>query len=69
MDNQPKTYYTVTREQWEEFVKRVKGVVEGAFHTNDMSSGEAEDDLCFAVDRLAKESGLPEVSWEEAGGQ
>lgn len=69
MDKQPKLYYTVTQEQWDEFVKRVKGVVEGAFHTNDMSSGEAEDDLCFAVDHLAKGAGLPEVNWEEAGEQ
>lgn len=64
MDNQPKIYYTVTQEQWNEFVKRIKAVIEGTFHTNDMSKGESEDDLCFAVDTLGKEAGLPEIDWD-----
>lgn len=49
---------------WDEFVEQIKYVLEGAFHTNDMSKREAEDDLCFAVDQLAKKNGLPEIDWE-----
>ena len=64
MDNQPKIYYTVTQEQWDEFVKRIKGMIEGTFHTNDMSTSESEEELCFAVDTLGKEAGLPEIDWD-----
>lgn len=64
MDNQPKTYYTFTQEQWNEFVKRIKGMIEGTFHTNDMSTSESEEELCFAVDTLGKEAGLPEIDWD-----
>lgn len=65
MDKEPKTYYTITKEQWEEFAKRIKGMIDGTFHTNDMSTSESEEELCFAVDTLGKEAGLPEVSWDE----
>lgn len=64
MDNQPKIYYTVTQEQWDEFVKRIRGMIEGTFHTNDMSTSESEEELCFAVDTLGKEAGLPEIDWD-----
>lgn len=68
MDNQtnsqPKIYYTVTQEQWDEFVKRIKNMIEGTFHTNDMSTSESEEELCFAVDTLGKEAGLPDIDWD-----
>lgn len=63
-NNQPKLYYTVTQEHWDAFVKRIKDMIEGTFHTNDLSKGESEDDLCFAVDQLGKAAGLPEVNWD-----
>lgn len=65
MDKEPKTYYTITKEQWDEFTKRIKGMIEGTFHTNDMSTSESEEELCFAVDTLGKEAGLPEVKWDD----
>lgn len=64
MDKQPKIYYTVTQEQWDEFVKRIKGMIEGTFHTNDMSTSESEEELCFAVDTLGKAAGLPDIDWD-----
>lgn len=49
---------------WEEFVKRVMWVIENTCHTNDASKGETEDDLCFAVDELAKENGMDAPDWD-----
>lgn len=49
---------------WNEFVKRVMWVIENSCHTNDASKNETESDLCFAVDQLAKENGMPEPEWD-----
>ena len=50
---------------WNEFVERIKNVIEGTFHTNDLSMRDAESDLCFAVEQLAKENGMPDPGFEE----
>lgn len=49
---------------WEEALKRVKYAIEYGLHCNDLSFGEIEDDICFALDMLAKENGMPEINWE-----
>lgn len=49
---------------WNEFVKRVMWVIENTCHTNDASKNETEDDLCFAVDQLAKENGMTAPDWD-----
>lgn len=50
---------------WNTFVERIKAVIEGTFHTNDLSMRDAESDLCFAVEQLAKENGMPDPEFEE----
>ena len=49
---------------WDKFVKKVMMVIEGTCHTNDLSIRETEDDLCFAVEQLAKENGMPAPDWD-----
>jgi hypothetical protein len=49
---------------WEEFVRKIKYNIEYGFHCNDLSFNDMEDDICFAIDKLAKENGLPPVDWE-----
>lgn len=49
---------------WEEFVRKIKYNIEYGFHCNDLSFNDMEDDICFAIDKFAKENGLPPVDWE-----
>ena len=51
-------------EGWDEFIKRVKYVIDYGCHCSDMTQGEIEENLCFAVDQLAEKNGLPEVNWK-----
>ena len=51
-------------EDWEELVKMVHHAFEYGFHCNDMTHGEVEDDISFALDRFAKKNGLPEHDWD-----
>lgn len=52
-------------EGWDEFIERVKYVIDYGCHCSDMTQGEIEENLCFAVDQLAEKNGLPEVNWKE----
>ena len=52
-------------EGWHEFIDSIKYMIEGTFHTNDMSTRESESALCDAIDALAEKNGLPPVNWEE----
>lgn len=49
---------------WEEFVRKIKYNLEYGFHCNDLSFNDMEDDICFAMDHLAEQNGLPPVDWE-----
>ena len=49
---------------WEEFVRKIKYNIECGFHCNDLSFNDMEDDICFAIDHLAEQNGLPPVDWE-----
>lgn len=49
---------------WDEFVRKVMLVIDGTCHTNDLSRNETEDDLCFAVEQLAKANDMPEPEWD-----
>lgn len=49
---------------WNELIKTLKYNFEYGFHCNDLSHGEMEDNICFALDKFAKANGLPEVDWE-----
>ena len=51
-------------EDWEELCKMVHHAFEYGFHCNDMTHGEVEDDISFALDRFAKKNGLPEHDWD-----
>lgn len=50
-------------DDWEELCKMVHHAFEYGFHCNDMTHGEVEDDISFALDRFAKKNGLPEHDW------
>lgn len=52
-------------EGWYEFIESIKYMIEGTFHTNDMSTRESESALCDAIDALAEKNGMPPVDWEE----
>lgn len=49
---------------WEELVKTVHHAFEYGFHCNDMTHGEVEEDISFALDRFAKKNGLPVHDWD-----
>lgn len=51
-------------EDWEELCKTVHHAFEYGFHCNDMTHGEVEDDISFALDQFAKKNGLPEHDWD-----
>lgn len=50
---------------FDEAVKKIKYVIQYGFHCNDLNFGEMEDDICFTLNKLAKENGEPEINWEE----
>lgn len=49
---------------WEELVKTVHHAFEYGLHCNDMTFGEIEEDISFALDKFAKENGLPVHDWD-----
>ena len=51
-------------EDWEELCKMVHHAFEYGFHCNDMTHGEVEEDISFALDRFAKKNGLPKHDWD-----
>lgn len=51
-------------DDWEELCKMVHHAFEYGFHCNDMTPGEVEEDIAFAIDRFARKNGLPEHDWD-----
>ena len=51
-------------EGWDELIKKVMWVIEGTCHTNDLSTSETEEDLCFALEQFAKKNNLPVPDWD-----
>lgn len=51
-------------EDWEELVKTVHHAFEYGLHCNDMTFGEIEEDISFALDKFAKKNGLPVHDWD-----
>lgn len=49
---------------WEELVKTVHHAFEYGLHCNDMTFGEIEEDISFALDKFAKKNGLPVHDWD-----
>lgn len=51
-------------EDWEELCKMVHHAFEYGFHCNDMTHGEVEEDISFALDKFAKGNNLPVHDWD-----
>lgn len=49
---------------WEELCKRLHYVIAYFIHANDLSTSEAEEEICFAMDQFAKKTGLPAHDWD-----
>lgn len=52
-------------ESWKELLKTVHHAFEYGFHCNDMTEGEMEEDISFALNKFAKENGLPEHDFDQ----
>lgn len=52
-------------EDWEELCKTVHHAFEYGLHCNDMTFGEIESDISFALDKFAKENNLPVHDWDD----
>ena len=52
-------------EDWEALCKRLHYVIAYFIHANDLSTSEAEEEICFAMDEFAKKNGLPEHPWDD----
>ena len=51
-------------EDWEELVKTVHHAFEYGLHCNDMTFGEIESDISFALDKFANVNNLPVHDWD-----
>lgn len=49
---------------WNELCKTVHHAFEYGLHCNDMTHDEVEEDISFALDKFARENGLPEHDWD-----
>jgi len=49
---------------WKELCKKLHYVIAYFIHANDLSTSEAEEEICFAMDKFAKENHLPLHDWE-----
>ena len=49
---------------WDELCKRLHYVIAYFIHANDLSTSEAEEEICFAMDKFAKQNGLPAHDWD-----
>ena len=52
-------------EDWEALCKRLHYVIAYFIHANDLSTSEAEEEICFAMDEFAKKNGFPEHPWDD----
>jgi len=51
-------------EDWEALCKRLHYVIAYFIHANDLSTSEAEEEICFAMDEFAERAGLPAHDWD-----
>ena len=51
-------------EGWDELIKTVHHAFAYGLECNDMTHGEVEEDIAFALDQFAKKNGLPEHPWD-----
>lgn len=51
-------------EDWEALCKRLHYVIAYFIHANDLSTSEAEEEICFAMDKFAKVNNLPVHDWD-----
>lgn len=49
---------------WEALCSRLHYVIAYFIHANDLSTSEAEEEICFAMDQFAKKNGLPKHDWD-----
>lgn len=49
---------------WEKLIKTVRRTFEYGIHCNDLSLGEIESDISFALDQFAEANGLPVPDWD-----
>lgn len=49
---------------FEELCKTVHHAFEYGFHCNDMTEGEMEEDISFALNKFARENNLPEHDFD-----
>lgn len=51
--------------EWEELVKTCHYNFEYGCHCNDLTLGELESNISFALDKFAKAAGLPLHDWDQ----
>lgn len=51
-------------EDWEALCKRLHYVIAYFIHANDLSTDEAEEEICFALDQFAEKNSLPAHDWD-----
>ena len=51
-------------ESWHELCKMVHHAFAYGLECNDMTHGEVEEAIAFALDKFAKENGLPAHDWD-----
>lgn len=52
-------------EYWQELINTVRRCWEYGIHANDLTLGEIEEDISFALSRFAEATGLPVPDWDE----
>jgi hypothetical protein len=55
---------TFSIDVWFELCKKVHHAFEYGFHCNDMTLGEVEEDIAFALDEFARGTNLPVHDWD-----
>ena len=49
---------------WKELCKKLHYVIAYFIRANDLSTSEAEEEICFAMDKFAKKNHLPVHDWD-----
>jgi hypothetical protein len=50
--------------QWNKLIQAMLKVKDYGLHANDMTLGEIEEELEFAIDAVAKANDMPTVDWD-----
>lgn len=50
--------------EWEQLIHTVRRCWEYGIHANDLTLGEIEEDISFALSRFAEANGLPVPDWD-----